>query len=104
MSNDPGLDDAEFDRQLEEDPGAERNGVHRANGERILFPSAYTFRTDGPSLQVLDGTGEVAVVFAEGAWEFAISTGARFKWEWESGRAASARPFENGGNFGPERP
>lgn len=104
MSNDPGLDDAEFDRQLEEDPGAERNGVHRTNGERILFPSAYTFRTDGPSLVVLDGNGEVAVVFAEGAWEYAISTGARFTWEWESGRAASARPFESGGDLGPERP
>jgi hypothetical protein len=92
MSSDPGWDDTEFDRELEEDPGAERNGVHRPNGERILFPAAYTFRTEGPSLQVLDGDGRVAVVFAQGAWEFAISTGAKFKWEWDAGERRQLAP------------
>ena len=103
MSSGPGWDDTEFDRELEEDPGAERNGVHRPNGERILFPAAYTFRTDGPSLHVLDDDGRVAVVFAQGAWEFAISTGAKFKWNWDAERTTTARSFGTEGNLGPER-
>lgn len=56
-------------------PRSARNVVI-AGGLRYEFPDDYSFRAEGTSLVVLNGSGEVAVVLAQGSFSLALARGA----------------------------